>query len=167
MGILAPRMNRFKPSPSQIASARVRELQAEGRTIIKLTAGEPDFATPDHAKQAVIDLMDRNEIWYAPINGTQQMREAAQLKFKRDHGLHYDLDQITASAGTKQILFNALMATVGPGDEAIIPAPHWASYPDMVKLAGGTPVIVSCGQNNQSRCDRSSLKKRSRKRRSG
>ncbi len=149
MGILAPRMNRFKPSPSQIASARVRELQAEGRTIIKLTAGEPDFATPDHAKQAVIDLMDRNEIWYAPINGTQQMREAAQLKFKRDHGLHYDLDQITASAGTKQILFNALMATVGPGDEAIIPAPHWASYPDMVQLAGGTPVIVSCGQNNQ------------------
>lgn len=149
MGILAPRMNRFKPSPSQIASARVRELQAEGHTIIKLTAGEPDFPTPDHAKQAVIDLMDRNEIRYAPINGTQEMREAAQLKFKRDNGLHYELDQITACAGTKQVLYNTLMATVGPGDEAVIPAPFWASYPDMVKLAGGTPVIVSCGQNNQ------------------
>lgn len=149
MDILAPRMSRFKPSPSQIASARVRELQAEGHTIIKLTAGEPDFPSPDHAKQAVIDLMDRNEIRYGPINGTQEMREAAQLKFKRENGLHYDLDQITVCAGTKQILFNALMATIGPGDEAVIPGPYWASYPDMVRLAGGTPVIVSCGQNNQ------------------
>jgi aspartate aminotransferase len=149
MNFFAPRMSRFKPSPSQIAAARVRELQAEGRTIIKLTSGEPDFPTPDHAKQAVIDLMNRNEIWYTPINGTQPMREAAQLKFKRDHGLDYGLDQITAGAGTKQILFNALMATVGQGDEVIIPAPYWASYPDMVLLCGGTPVIVTCGQNNQ------------------
>lgn len=149
MNFFAPRMSRFKPSPSQIAAARVRELQAEGRDIIKLTSGEPDFPTPDHVKQAVIDLMDRNEIWYTPINGTQPMREAAQLKFKRDHGLDYGLDQITAGAGTKQILFNALMATVGQGDEVIIPAPYWASYPDMVLLCGGTPVTVACGQNNQ------------------
>jgi aspartate aminotransferase len=144
----APRMQRFKPSPSQQASARVRELQAEGRDIIKLTAGEPDFPTPDHAKQAVIDLMDENEIRYTAINGTQPMREAAQLKFKRDNGLDYGLDQLTAGAGTKQILFNALMSTVSAGDEVIIPAPFWASYPDMVQLAGGTPVIVNCGQNN-------------------
>lgn len=149
MNFFAPRMSRFKPSPSQIAAARVRELQAEGRDIIKLTSGEPDFPTPDHVKQAVIDLMNRNEIWYTPINGTQPMREAAQLKFKRDHGLDYGLDQITAGAGTKQILFNALMATVGQGDEVIIPAPYWASYPDMVLLCGGTPVTVACGQNNQ------------------
>jgi aspartate aminotransferase len=144
----APRMQRFKPSPSQQASARVRELQAEGRDIIKLTAGEPDFPTPDHAKQAVIDLMNENEIRYTAINGTQPMREAAQLKFKRDNGLDYGLDQLTAGSGTKQILFNALMATVSNGDEVIIPAPFWASYPDMVQLAGGTPVIVNCGQNN-------------------
>lgn len=149
MDFFAPRMSRFKPSPSQIAAARVRELQAEGRNIIKLTSGEPDFPTPDHVKQAIIDLMDRNEIWYTPINGTLPMREAARLKFKRDHGLEYGLDQITAGAGTKQILFNALMATVGQGDEVIIPAPYWASYPDMVLLCGGTPVTVSCGQNNQ------------------
>lgn len=149
MDFFAPRMSRFKPSPSQVAAARVRELQAEGRKIIKLTSGEPDFPTPDHAKQAVIDLMERNEIWYTPINGTQAMREAAQLKFRRDHGLEYGLDQITAGSGTKQILFNCLMATVSEGDEVIIPAPYWASYPDMVLLAGGTPVVVSCGQNNQ------------------
>lgn len=148
MNFFAPRMQRFKPSPSQQASARVRELQAEGRDIIKLTAGEPDFPTPDHAKQAVIDLMNQNEIRYTAINGTQPMREAAQLKFKRDNGLDYGLEQITAGAGTKQILFNALMATVSEGDEVIIPAPYWASYPDMVQLAGGTPVIVNCGQNN-------------------
>lgn len=148
MDFFAPRMHRFKPSPSQQASARVRELQAEGRDIIKLTAGEPDFPTPDHAKQAVIDLMNENEIRYTAINGTQPMREAAQLKFKRDNGLDYGLDQLTAGSGTKQILFNALMATVSNGDEVIIPAPFWASYPDMVQLAGGTPVIVNCGQNN-------------------
>ena len=148
MDFFAPRMSRFKPSPSQMASARVRELQAEGRDIIKLTAGEPDFPTPDHANQAVIELMGKNEIRYTPINGTQPMREAAQLKFKRDNGLDYGLDQLTAGAGTKQILFNALMATVSQGDEVIIPGPYWASYPDMVQLTGGTPVIVHCGQNN-------------------
>ena len=149
MDFFAPRMSRFKQSPSQLASARVRELQAQGHKIIKLTAGEPDFPTPDHAKQAVIDIMDRNEIWYSPVNGTQALREAAQLKFKRDNGLHYDLDQITAGAGTKQILFNALMATVSAGDEVIVPGPYWASYPDMVQLAGGTPVFVIAGQNNR------------------
>ncbi len=145
----APRMSRFKPSPSQIASARVRDLQAQGRDIIKLTAGEPDFPAPDHAKQAVIDLMDRNEIQYTPINGTLAMRQAAQAKFKRDNGLDYELDQITVGSGSKQVLFNTLMATVSAGDEAIIPGPYWASYPDMVKLAGGTPVFVMAGQNEK------------------
>lgn len=145
----APRMSRFQPSPSQIASARVRDLMAEGRDIIKLTAGEPDFPTPDHAKQAVIELMDRNEIWYTPINGTLDMRKAAQLKFKRENGLDYGLDQIAVGAGSKQVLFNALMATVSAGDEVIIPGPYWVSYPDMVKLAGGTPVFVVAGQNQK------------------
>ncbi|MEX2617368.1 MAG: aminotransferase class I/II-fold pyridoxal phosphate-dependent enzyme [Alphaproteobacteria bacterium] len=149
MSFFAPRMSRFKPSPSQIASTRVRELQAAGRDIIKLTAGEPDFPTPDHAKAAVIALMDRNEIHYTPINGLLAMREAARLKFRRDNGLEYGLDQIAVGSGTKQILFNALMATVSAGDEVIIPAPYWASYPDMVLLAGGTPVVVSSGQNSQ------------------
>ncbi len=145
----APRMSRFKASPSQIASARVRDLQAEGRDIIKLTAGEPDFPAPEHAKQAVIALMERNEIQYTPVNGTLPMRKAVQAKFKRDNGLDYELDQIAVGSGSKQVLFNALMATVSAGDEVIIPGPYWASYPDMVKLAGGTPVFVLAGQNEK------------------
>ena len=145
----APRMSRFKPSPSQIASARVRELQAEGRDIVKLTAGEPDFPAPAHAKQAVIELMARDQVWYTPVNGTLAMRQAAQAKFKRDNGLDYGLDQIAVGSGSKQVLFNALMATVSSGDEVIVPGPYWASYPDMVKLAGGTPVLTVAGQNQK------------------
>ena len=142
-------MSRFKPSPSQIASARARDLQAKGRKIIKLTAGEPDFPAPDSAKQAVIELMERNEIQYTPVNGTLALRQAVQAKFQRDNDLRYDLDQIAVGSGSKQVLFNALMATVSSGDEVIIPGPYWTSYPDMVKLAGGTPVFVVAGQNEK------------------
>ena len=145
----APRMGRFKASPSQMASARVRDMVANGLDIVKLTAGEPDFPTPDNAKAAAIACMDANEIRYTPINGLPEMRQAVQFKFKRDNNLDYDLDQIAVGSGTKQILFNCLMATVSKGDEIIIPAPYWASYPDMVQLAGGTPTIVNCNQNNQ------------------
>jgi aspartate aminotransferase len=145
----APRMGRFKASPSQMASARVRDMVANGLDIVKLTAGEPDFPTPDNAKAAAIACMDANEIRYTPINGLPEMRKAVQFKFKRDNNLDYDLDQIAVGSGTKQILFNCLMATVSQGDEIIIPAPYWASYPDMVQLAGGTPTIVNCNQNNQ------------------
>jgi len=140
-------MSRFQPSPSQIATARVRELQAEGRDIIKLTAGEPDFPTPRHVKQAVLDAMERNETRYTPINGTLELRQAACAKFARDNGLHFTPEQITVGSGTKQILFNCLMASVGAGDEVIVPSPYWTSYPDIVKIAGGTPVIVTSGQN--------------------
>ena len=146
---LAPRMSRFKPSASQMASARVRELVAEGRDIVKLTAGEPDFPTPDHAKAAALEVMARNEIRYTPIYGTLEMRTAAQTKFQRDNNLDYELTQLTVGSGTKQVLFNALMATVGHGDEVIVPGPYWTSYPDMVQLAGGTPVFVPTEQNHQ------------------
>lgn len=144
---LAPRMSRFKPSPSQLATARVRELTAQGRHIVKLTAGEPDFATPDVAKDAARALIADGHIGYTPINGTLAMREAAQAKFARDNDLHFELDELCVGSGTKQVLFNTLMATVSIGDEVIVPAPYWASYPDMVSLAGGTPVIVRCEQN--------------------
>lgn len=146
---LAPRMGRFKPSASQMASARVRELVAEGYDIVKLTAGEPDFPTPDHAKAAAVEAMKRNEIRYTPINGTAEMRTAAQTKFQRDNGLDYSLEQLTVGSGTKQVLFNALMATVGHGDEVIVPGPYWTSYPDMVRLTGGTPVFVPTEQNSR------------------
>ena len=102
----APRMSRFKASPSQIASARVRDMVANGHDIVKLTAGEPDFPTPDNAKLAAIACMDANEIRYTPINGLPEMRQAAQFKFKRDNGLEYALDQIAVGSGTKHILFN-------------------------------------------------------------
>ena len=144
---LAPRMSRFKPSPSQIATARARELRAEGRQIVGLTAGEPDFPTPRHVKQAVLDAMEMNNTKYTPINGTIPLRQAASAKFARDNGLNYSSDQITVGSGTKQILFNCLMASVGQGDEVICPAPYWTSYPDIVKIAGGTPVDVVSGQN--------------------
>ena len=146
-GFFAARMSRFKPSPSQLAAAKVRELTAQGRDIVKLTAGEPDFPTPDIAKAAARDLMDRNQIGYTAVNGTLELRKAVQFKFKRDNGLEFGLDEIAVGSGTKQILFNALMATVGSGDEVIIPAPYWTSYPDMVLLAGGTPVFIVCEQN--------------------
>lgn len=144
---LAPRMSRFQPSPSQIATALARELEAQGRSIVKLTAGEPDFPTPRHVKQAVLDAMEADNTKYTPINGTIAMREAVRAKFLRENGLTYAADQITVGAGTKQILFNCLMASVGRGDEVIVPAPYWTSYPDIVKIAGGTPVSVACGQN--------------------
>jgi len=143
----APRMSRFKPSPSQIASQRVRELIAEGKDIIKLTAGEPDFSTPLHVKWAVMQAMDRDEARYTPVNGTLEMRKAAQIKFDRDNDLHFELDEICVGSGAKQVLFNILMATVSQGDEVIIPSPYWASYPDMVLLAGGKPIFVDCPQN--------------------
>ena len=103
---LAPRMSRFKPSPSQVATARARELRAEGRSIVSLTAGEPDFPTPRHVKQAVLDAMEVNNTKYTPINGTIPLRQAASAKFARDNGLNYSPDQITVGSGTKQILFN-------------------------------------------------------------
>lgn len=146
MSFFAPRMSRFEASPSQLAAQRVRELIAQGRDIVKLTTGEPDFPTPEHAKEAAIRVMRENEIRYTPVNGLAALREAAQAKFRRDNALHYELDQIAVGAGTKQVLFNALMATVSGADEVIVPAPYWTSYPDMVKLAGGTPVIVRCDQ---------------------
>lgn len=142
----APRMSRFKPSASQMAAAKVRELIAQGRDIVKLTAGEPDFPTPDVAKAAARELIEHGPIGYTAVNGTLELRKAIQAKFRRDNALEYALDELTVGSGTKQILFNALMATVGAGDEVIIPAPYWTSYPDMVLLAGGTPVIVSCPQ---------------------
>jgi len=140
----APRMSRFRASPSQLAAVRVRELVAQGRDIVKLTTGEPDFPTPEIAREAVIEFIGKGEVRYTPVNGTLEMRKAVQAKFLRDNNLDYDLDQIAVGAGTKQVLFNALMATLNAGDEVVIAAPYWTAYPDMVKLAGGTPVVVAC-----------------------
>ncbi len=147
MSFIAPRMDRIKPSPSSMATMRVRELQAAGRKIIGLTVGEPDFDTPPNIIEAAIHALRNGQTRYTNVDGTPELKDAIALKFKREDGLSYSREQITVSNGSKQVIFNALMATVAAGDEVILPAPYYASYPDMVQLAGGTPVPVICPED--------------------
>ena len=144
MSIIAQRMAAIKPSPTIAVSNLARELQAAGRDVIALGAGEPDFDTPDNVKAAAIGAIDAGQTKYTAVDGTPQLKAAIVGKFARENGLTYRADQISVGAGGKQIIYNALMATLDPGDEVIIPAPYWVSYPDMTLLAGGTPVIVRC-----------------------
>ncbi len=148
MSFYSSKLDRIKISPSTVAAQRARELRAKGHDIIALTTGEPDFETPPHVKRAVVEALARNETRYPPIDGIPELKEAARHKFKRENGLDYMSDQIMVGTGSKQILFNALMATIGPGDEAIIPAPYWISYLDMVLVSDGVPVEVHCGPEN-------------------
>ncbi len=139
---LAASLSRIKPSPTLAVTQKARELRAEGRDIISLGAGEPDFDTPDNIKQAAIEAIRRGETKYTAVDGIPELKDAIIEKFRRDNDLSYTRPQVIVSSGGKQVLYNALMATINPGDEVIIPAPYWVSYPDMVLLAGGTPVIV-------------------------
>jgi aspartate aminotransferase len=148
MTLAAPRMDRIKPSPTNAASTRAKELKDAGRDIVGLSSGEPDFDTPQNIKDAAKAAIDAGDTKYTHLNGTLALREAVCRKFKEENNLDYTPDQIIVSTGGKQVLFNALMATVAPGDEVVVPAPYWVSYPDMVLLAEGEPVIVSCPQNN-------------------
>ncbi|MEY9834908.1 aspartate transaminase [Streptacidiphilus sp. EB103A] len=141
---LAQRVNRIKPSPSTAAAQRVRALKEQGHEILDLTVGEPDFDTPDHVKAAAIEAIGRGETKYTPVNGTPQLRAAIADKLARRHGLHYPTDRITVGGGAKQIIYLALTATLNAGDEVVIPAPYWVSYPDMVLANDGTPVVVPC-----------------------
>jgi aspartate aminotransferase len=144
MSIIAQRMAAIKPSPTIAVSNLARELKAAGRDVIGLGAGEPDFDTPDNVKAAAIAAIEAGQTKYTAVDGTPELKAAVVGKFARENGLDYRLDQISVGAGGKQIIYNALMATLDPGDEVIIPAPYWVSYPDMTLLAGGTPVIVRC-----------------------
>ncbi len=144
MNLIAPRMDRIKPSPSSMATMRVRELQLAGRQVIGLTVGEPDFDTPANIIDAAIRALKTGQTRYTNVDGTPELKDAVALKFKRENGLTYARDQITCANGSKQVIFNALMATVSAGDEVIVPAPYYVSYPDMVQLAGGTVVPVDC-----------------------
>ena len=139
---ISARLGQFRPSPTAAMSALVRKLRAEGRDIIGLVGGEPDFATPDPIKQAGIRAINGNETRYTDVGGTPALRRAISAKFKRDNGLDYPPDQIVASSGTKPLLHAALIAMTDPGDEVIIPAPHWVSHPDIVRIAGAVPVAV-------------------------
>jgi aspartate aminotransferase len=142
--ILSSALGRIKPSPTIAVTNLARELKAQGRDVIGLGAGEPDFDTPEHVKAAAIEAIRRGETKYTAVDGTPELKKAIQGKFRRENGLDYALDEITVGTGGKQVLYNALMATLDPGDEVVVPAPYWVSYPDMVLLAGGTPVPVTC-----------------------
>ena len=145
--MLAARLSRIKPSPTVAVTAKANELKAAGHDVIGLGAGEPDFNTPEHIKQAAIKAMADNKTRYTAVDGIAELKQAICDKFKKDNNISCTPDMITVGTGGKQVLYNALMASINPGDEVIIPAPFWVSYPDMVLLAEGTPVIVECGQN--------------------
>jgi aspartate aminotransferase len=142
---LSHRVQRIKPSPTLAVTARAAELRAAGKDIIGLGAGEPDFDTPDHIKQAAIRAIERGDTRYTAVDGTAALKSAIINKFRRDNGLEYQPDQILVSCGGKQSFYNLVQALLNPGDEVIIPAPYWVSYPDMVRLADGEPVIIKAG----------------------
>ena len=143
----ASRVSRIKSSPSVAAAARVRELKAEGRRILDLTVGEPDFDTPAHVKDAAAAAISRGETKYTSVNGTPELQRAILQTLELKTGLHYTPAEITIGGGAKQVIFTAFMATLDQGDEVVIPAPYWVSYPDMVLANDGSPVIVPCGED--------------------
>jgi aspartate aminotransferase len=144
MSIIARRLAAIKPSPTIAVTSLARELKAAGRDVIGLGAGEPDFDTPDTIKDAAIAAIRAGHTKYTAVDGTPELKAAVAAKFQRENGLDYRLDEISVGTGGKQIIYNALVATLDPGDEVVVPAPYWVSYPDMVLLAGGTPVFVTC-----------------------
>ena len=147
MSILAKRLSAVKPSPTIAATTKAAELKAQGLDVIGLGAGEPDFDTPDHIKAAGKNAIDKGETKYTPTAGTPALRKAIVAKFKRENNLDYKPEQVTIGVGGKQVIFNAFLATVQEGDEVIVPAPYWVSYPDIVLMFGGKPVFVPCGEN--------------------
>ncbi|MCF6214763.1 MAG: pyridoxal phosphate-dependent aminotransferase [Emcibacter sp.] len=148
MAFIADSLSRVKPSPTIAVSTKAAELKAAGRDIIGLGAGEPDFDTPDNIKEAAIKAIWDGQTKYTAVDGTVEIKKAVCAKFKRDNGLNYDLNQITVNNGGKQTIYNAFVATLNSGDEVIIPTPYWVSYPDMVLLAGGTPVFAEATMEN-------------------
>ncbi len=146
MAFLADCLNRVKPSATIVITQKARDLKAAGRDVISLSVGEPDFDTPDNIKNAAIDAIRRGETKYTPVSGIQPLREAVAKKFKRENNLDYKASQTIVSTGGKHVIYNALLATLNPGDEVICVAPYWVSYPEMVALCGGTPVFVEAKQ---------------------
>ena len=148
MSFIAERLLRIKPSATIFIANKAMAMKAEGRDVIGLAQGEPDFDTPQNIKDAAKRAIDNGQTKYTQVDGTPELKKAVCAKFKRENDLDYAPNQISVGTGGKQVLFNALMATVNPGDEVIVPAPYWVSYPDIVLLCEGTPVAVTCPQNN-------------------
>jgi aspartate aminotransferase len=159
MSIISNSLKRIKPSPTIAVTQKARELRAAGKDVIGLGAGEPDFDTPDNIKRAAIKAIKDGDTKYTAVDGTPALKKAIINKFKRENNLTYTADQITVGTGGKQVLYNAFMATLNKGDEVIIPAPFWVSYPDMVLLAGGKPKIIKCSEADGFKLTPKSLKK--------
>lgn len=159
MSIVSNSLKRIKPSPTIAVTQKAKEMRDAGKDIIALGAGEPDFDTPDNIKQAAIAAINRGDTKYTAVDGTPILKKAIQAKFLRENNLKFELDEITVGTGGKQVLYNAFMATINKGDEVIIPAPYWVSYPDMVLLAGGKPKIVKCHEEDEFKLTPQLLKK--------
>ena len=147
MSILSESLSRIKPSPTMAVVKKATELKSAGKDIISLGAGEPDFDTPENIKQAAIQAIKDGKTKYTVVDGTIELKRAVIGKFKRENNLIYNEKQVSVGVGGKHVIFNAILATINPGDEVLIPAPYWVSYPDIVLLAGGTPVVVECEES--------------------
>ena len=148
MSFFSQRVSRIQPSPTISITAKAKKLKQEGKKIIDFSAGEPDFDTPDNIKQAAVKAIEDGQTKYTPVNGTKELIEAIIKKFKRENDLIFESDEITVGCGGKQVIYNALVATIEKGDEIIIPAPFWVSYPDMAILVEGHPVVLDCSLEN-------------------
>ncbi len=158
MSIISKNLKRIKPSPTIAVTQKARELRAAGKDVIGLGAGEPDFDTPDNVKDAAIKAIKDGDTKYTAVDGTPILKKAIIEKFRRENNLDFDEDQITVGTGGKQVIYNVFMATLNKGDEVIIPAPFWVSYPDMVLLAGGKPKIIKCNENDSFKLTPKKLK---------
>ncbi|MEK9731763.1 MAG: pyridoxal phosphate-dependent aminotransferase [Pelagibacteraceae bacterium] len=159
MTILSSSLSRIKPSPTIAVTQKARELKASGVDVVALGAGEPDFDTPDNIKKAAIDAIKNGDTKYTAVDGTPNLKDAIINKFKKENSINFSREEISVGAGGKQVIFNAILASINPGDEVLIPAPYWVSYPDIVLLAGGTPKIVLCDENDQFKITIEKLKK--------
>ncbi len=159
MSIISNNLKKIKPSPTIVVSQKARELKAAGKDVIGLGAGEPDFDTPNNIKNAAIKAIRAGDTKYTAVDGTPALKNAIVKKFKRENKLNYSQDEITVGTGGKQVLYNAFMATLNRGDEVIIPAPFWVSYPDMVLLAGGKPKIIKCSESENFKLTPNKLRK--------
>tara|TARA_Y200000002_G_scaffold380565_1_gene392381 strand:- start:635 stop:1822 length:1188 start_codon:yes stop_codon:yes gene_type:complete len=159
MSIVSNSLKRIKPSPTMAVTSKAREMKAAGKDVIGLGAGEPDFDTPDNIKEAAIRAIKSGDTKYTAVDGTPVLKKAIQAKFLRENNLTFSIDQITVGTGGKQVLYNAFMATINKGDEVIIPAPYWVSYPDIILLAGGKPKIVKCDEKNNFKITPEQLRK--------
>ena len=146
MSIISDSLKRIKPSPTIAVSQKAKELKAAGKDVIGLGAGEPDFDTPENIKNAAIKAIKDGDTKYTTVDGTNALKEAIVKKFKRENNINYTVDQITVGAGGKHVIYNLMMATLNKGDEVIIPAPYWVSYPDIVLLAGAKPIVIECSE---------------------